>query len=180
MTNAELAILSLIAEQPLHGYEIEQIIEQRGMRNWTEIAFSSIYYVLKKLEQSGLVEGRLAEQKGQGPARRVYHITPAGEAAWREASLEALTSPEPRHTSFLLGLANLPGIPHAERLAGLRAYAEGLKAQCDQMLAAIEAQQPLPFSAKALFDYSLHMARAELEWVEAFIVQVEQHGDQPD
>src|SRR5512138_1804268 len=173
MTNAELAVLSLIAERPLHGYEIEQIIEQRGMRNWTEIAFSSIYYVLKKLEQSGLVEGRLAEEKGPGPARRVYHITPNGEAAWREASREALTNPEPRHTSFLLGLANLPGIPHADALAGLRVYAEGLRARCDQMLAAIEAQQPLPFSAKGLFDYSLHMAQAELGWVEGCIAQME-------
>ena len=51
MTNAELAILSLVAEQPRHGYEIENVIEQRGMRAWTEIGFSSIYYILKKLEK---------------------------------------------------------------------------------------------------------------------------------
>ena len=39
MTHAEFAILSLIAEAPRHGYEIEQTIEQRGMRDWTEIGF---------------------------------------------------------------------------------------------------------------------------------------------
>ena len=32
MTNAELAILSLVVETPRHGYEIEQVIEERGMR----------------------------------------------------------------------------------------------------------------------------------------------------
>ncbi|MFL7891509.1 MAG: PadR family transcriptional regulator, partial [Anaerolineales bacterium] len=48
MTNAELAILSLIAEQPRHGYDIEQAIVARGMRDWTEIGFSSIYYLLNK------------------------------------------------------------------------------------------------------------------------------------
>ena len=52
MTNAELAILSLIGESPRHGYEIEQVIEARGMREWTEIGFSSIYYLLKKLEKA--------------------------------------------------------------------------------------------------------------------------------
>jgi len=31
MTNAELAVLSLIAEQPRHGYEIEQVIEERAL-----------------------------------------------------------------------------------------------------------------------------------------------------
>jgi hypothetical protein len=29
-----MAILSLVFEQPRHGYEIEQVIEERGMRNW--------------------------------------------------------------------------------------------------------------------------------------------------
>ncbi|MGD8625667.1 MAG: helix-turn-helix transcriptional regulator, partial [Anaerolineae bacterium] len=48
MTNAELAILTLVAEAPHHGYEIEQIIQERGMREWTEVGFSSIYYLLKK------------------------------------------------------------------------------------------------------------------------------------
>jgi DNA-binding PadR family transcriptional regulator len=55
MTNAELAVLSLIAEQPRHGYDIEQIIEARGMRDWTEIGFSSIYYLLNKLEEAGMI-----------------------------------------------------------------------------------------------------------------------------
>ena len=77
MTNAELAILSLVAEEPRHGYEIERVIEERGMREWTEVGFSSIYYLLKKLEQKGLVEGRLAEA-ARGPARKVYQVTPAG------------------------------------------------------------------------------------------------------
>ena len=30
MTNAELAILGLVGETPRHGYEIEQVIEERG------------------------------------------------------------------------------------------------------------------------------------------------------
>ena len=66
MTNAELAILSLVAEQPRHGYEIEQVIEARGMRDWTEVGFSSIYYLLNKLEKAGLVESRLQQPEGKG------------------------------------------------------------------------------------------------------------------
>ena len=50
MTNAELAILSLVVEQPRHGYEIERVIGERGMREWTEVGFSTIYSLLKKLE----------------------------------------------------------------------------------------------------------------------------------
>ncbi|MCY7144283.1 PadR family transcriptional regulator, partial [Streptococcus gordonii] len=41
----EELILGLLAEQPRHGYQIEKLIEDREMRRWTEVGFSSIYYV---------------------------------------------------------------------------------------------------------------------------------------
>ena len=53
LTPAELTVLGLIVEQPRHGYDLEQVIEERGIRQWTDIAFSSIYYVLAKLEKRG-------------------------------------------------------------------------------------------------------------------------------
>ena len=90
MTNAELAILSLIAEQPRHGYQIDQVIKERGMREWTEVGFSSIYYLLKKLEGQGLIEGRLWEAE-RGPARKVFTATSAGESALHAAVLDALS-----------------------------------------------------------------------------------------
>ena len=71
MTNAEFAILSLIVEQPRHGYEIEQVIEERGMRNWTEVGFSSIYYILNKLEIqfiSEICDGFIIVSDQQGKA----------------------------------------------------------------------------------------------------------------
>jgi len=88
MTNAELAILSLISETPRHGYEIEQTIEKRGMREWTEIGFSSIYYLLNKLEKAGLVESQLIPTQGRGSRRRVYQITAEGREALSKATLE--------------------------------------------------------------------------------------------
>ena len=70
MTNAELAILSLVAETQRHGYEIEQIIEIRGMREWTEIGFSSIYYLLNKLERAGQIASHNEHSSGKGPGAR--------------------------------------------------------------------------------------------------------------
>ncbi len=39
--SAQIAVLGLLVERPLHGYGIAQLIEQRGMRSWTSIGFSS-------------------------------------------------------------------------------------------------------------------------------------------
>ena len=55
LTDAELLVLGLVVEMPRHGYELELVIELRGMREWTQIGFSSIYFVLGKLERLGLV-----------------------------------------------------------------------------------------------------------------------------
>jgi DNA-binding PadR family transcriptional regulator len=37
MTDAELAILSIVAEEPIYGYDIQTIITQRALRIWTNI-----------------------------------------------------------------------------------------------------------------------------------------------
>jgi DNA-binding PadR family transcriptional regulator len=178
MTNAELAILGLIAEKPRHGYEIEQVIEERGMRDWTEIGFSSIYYLLKKLEAASLIEGNMERQAGQGPARKVYKITPAGLEARTEGVLEALSSPQRRTSALQLGLANLPGIQNSAALSALRDYHEELKAQLGHVRSRWEEQHPLPYFVEAMFEHSVALILAELEWLERFISQLEDQSDQ--
>jgi DNA-binding PadR family transcriptional regulator len=176
MTNAELAILSLVAEEPRHGYQIEQVIEERGMRDWTEVGFSSIYYLLKKLERKGLVESELTEAE-RGPARKVYQATHAGREAYRAAVLDALTVPRRWTSTLLLGLASLPLIPPVETVAALRQYRDAQAARRDHVRARRERQQPLPHFIEALFDYSVTMIQAEIAWVEKLMQEMEErHG----
>jgi len=175
-TQSELALLTLLAEQPYHGYELEHVIEARGMREWTEIGFSSIYYLLKKLEGDGWIESRL-EEAGRGPARKVYAITSAGRAQLREAILDVLTTPQRCYPPLLLGIATLPAVSSAEAVTALRQYAATLDERLMHVRARWEAQKPLPYFVEALFTYSITMIQTEREWVETFIAQVEaQHG----
>jgi DNA-binding PadR family transcriptional regulator len=162
MTNAELAILSLVAEKPRHGYEIEQVIEERGMREWTEIGFSSIYYLLKKLERKGLIEGQL-EEAARGPARKVYRATPAGEEARRAAVLDAL-----------------PAIPPAEAVATLYQYRDALATRLDHVQARWDSQRPLPYFVDAMFDHSVTMIEAEMAWIEEFTESMEESDVEQD
>jgi DNA-binding PadR family transcriptional regulator len=173
VTSAELAVLSLVAETPRHGYDIERLIVQRGMREWTDIGFSSIYYLLGKMEKAGLVESEVVEahagESGQrGPARKVYSLTPAGRVAWREASLRALSVPESR-SPFALGLSNLPSLSSEQASTALREY----RTQLLERLAGVEAkraaQQPLEWFVTELFDFSETMLRAEVEWIDGLI-----------
>ena len=179
MTNAELAVLTLVAERPRHGYEIERVIEERGMREWTEIGFSSIYYLLKKLEREGLIEGQL-EAARRGAARKVYCLTSAGREAVRAGVIEALSVPHRCYPPLQLGLANLASVPLAEVLAALQEHREALGKQLAQLQARRESQQPLPSFVDAMFDYSATMIQAEKGWIERFIAQIEGLEDEDD
>ena len=173
MTNAELVILSLLAEQSRHGYDIEQAIVARGMRDWTEIGFSSIYYLLNKLEKDGLIHSHLQEPEGKGPARKVFKITQRGKQVQIEAALAALSTPQSGSVPFLLGLSNYPILPREQVLSALKSYANQINTRLDQLLERAEEQRPLPDFVEAMFDYSRVLALAELDWVQNFIQDVE-------
>lgn len=175
MTTAEIALLGLLAERPRHGYEIEQVIEARGMREWTDIGFSSIYYLLKKLEGVGLIRATL-RGGGTGPARKVYRLTPAGGRALHAGTLEALSTPAPVHARIQVGLANLPGISPAEAATALRRYRRQLVDRLRELTAKRSSQQPLPYFVEAMFDHSLGQIQAEAAWLERFIPQLDRRN----
>lgn len=177
LTNAELAILTLVGEKPRHGYEIEQVIEARGMRDWTDVGFSSIYYLLKKLAREGLIEGVL-EQAGQGPARKVYRATPAGREALHVALLATLSVPERHPSGLLLAMGNLPAIAPDEALAALDAYHQRLAERLAHVRERWEAQKPLPYYVEAMFDHSVTLIEAEMAWMERFCTQLRQEASQ--
>jgi len=172
MTNAELAVLGLVVEEPRHGYQIEQVIEERGMREWTEVGFSSIYYLLKKLEREGLVEGTLEEAE-RGPARKVYRATDAGREALLAGSLEALSVPKRRYSALLLGLAHLPSIPPAEARTALEAYRAALVQRLEGLQERWDRQRPLPYFVDAMFDHSQTMVETELRWLDGLARRME-------
>jgi DNA-binding PadR family transcriptional regulator len=178
MTNAELSILSLVAERPRHGYEIEQVIEERGMRDWTEIGFSSIYYLLKKLEKEGLVTAHL-EEAARGPARRVYSTTEAGREALVDGLLDVLSVPRRRRSPLQLGLANLPAIQPAEAVDALGQYQDALAQKEEYLRVRRQEQQPLPYFVDAMFDLSLTLIEAEKAWIAGFAKQIERLTSEP-
>ena len=112
LTNAELAILSLVAESDRYGYEIEQVLEARGMRAWTDVGFSSIYYLLKKLERKGFVASERQAPAGRGKARVVYGLLPQGAQALKRGLQDRALDP-PTSAARLAARAGQPACPEA-------------------------------------------------------------------
>src|SRR5437016_6529866 len=49
LTIPDLVILSLLAERPMHGYEVNATLEDRKIRDWAPVSRPQIYYSLEKL-----------------------------------------------------------------------------------------------------------------------------------
>jgi PadR family transcriptional regulator, regulatory protein PadR len=74
--SAELAVLTLLAKQPLHGYEIaKQIDEQTG--GVLRFDMASLYPMLYRFERKVWVKGEW-QTLANGRRRRCYRLTPSG------------------------------------------------------------------------------------------------------
>jgi len=74
--SAELAILALLADEPLHGYEIARRVERQtgGVLQFT---LASLYPLLYRMENRGWVRGAW-QRLASGRQRRCYELTPKG------------------------------------------------------------------------------------------------------
>ena len=162
LTPAELTILGLLEEQPRHGYELEQVIGERGIRQWTALGFSSIYYVLDKLAKRELIE--TIGPATSGKARATFRVTPTGHKLGAAESLASLASLTPLRASVLVGIANSPALHTDEIVDALGRRAAELESQLSGIRQARASQQPLPFAASAIFDYSEAMLEADEKW----------------
>lgn len=164
LTPSELIVLGLIVERPQHGYDLEQVIERRGIRQWTEIGFSSIYYLLTKLEKRGLVHA--PEAPATAKARRVFHATDSGREAAVRGALALIEEPRPAH-HFLVGVSNLSLLSEREYTRALRERLVRVHARIAAVEAAAAAQAPLALPAREVFSYSLSLLEAERSWLAA-------------
>ena len=80
--NVRFAILSVIGDRPMHGYQVIQELESRTQGRWRPSA-GSVYPTLQLLEDEGLLSSEELE------GRRTYSLTDAGRAAADEHPLSA-------------------------------------------------------------------------------------------
>lgn len=168
-TNAELAILSLISEKPRHGYEIEGVIEERGMREWTEVAFSSIYFILNGLVKKGLATSTLKPATGRGPAKKVFRATDKGHKALHDGILQAVVAEDRSGQSFLLAMACLPLLTRSEVESAFNQRMDFQKSKIEELSRHPTLMIPgVPLHVRAMFEYSINQIQAELNWSQQF------------
>lgn len=101
--SVELMVLSVIENEPRHGYEIGKLIE---IRSGGQIQFhiTSLYPVLYRMENRGWIKGRWVEK--EGVRRRCYYqLTKEGN--------QVLARERKRWQAFTAAVNEVIGLSHA-------------------------------------------------------------------
>ncbi|HZD96503.1 MAG TPA: PadR family transcriptional regulator [Candidatus Sulfotelmatobacter sp.] len=85
LTVPDLVLLSLLAEQPMHGYQANLELERRQVQDWAGVSRPQIYYSLEKLARLGFIREAVDQEPALGPERRVYSASAKGRAALASA-----------------------------------------------------------------------------------------------
>jgi DNA-binding PadR family transcriptional regulator len=105
LTTADLVLLSLLAERPMHGYQANLELERRQVRDWAGVSRPQVYYSLEKLARLGLIGAVESNEPVAGPERRVFATTAHGRAALaRDLERDSWTTQRER-PAFLTWLA---------------------------------------------------------------------------
>jgi PadR family transcriptional regulator, regulatory protein PadR len=101
--SAELLVLSLLEDQPRHGYDISKLIELRS-GGVLRFHVTSLYPLLYRLEDRGWIQGRWVEKREQR-RRRYYSLTPEGR--------KVLRSQRKSWRAFITAMGRVTGVEHA-------------------------------------------------------------------
>jgi len=166
--NIRLVILGLLQRRPMHGYEIKQEIE-RGMGDWTDIAFGSIYFAISKLAEEQSISESGKEKVGNRPSRIIYTITEKGRQEFIRILRDEWRSEQRNYYPVDLAVYFMSFLSKEE----VRGYLERMILKTGDSLQELEAHAGdlknnpyIPPLAFAIIDHTRRHLCAERDWLE--------------
>lgn len=187
----ELAILGLLKELPLHGYELKKRLNDTLGHVWG-VSYGSLYPALARLERMGAIEvvdppaaappsipipatGSIAGEaaaarlrrplRRSGRTRKAYRLAPAGHALFDEL-LRADPAPgSDENRAFALKLAFCRHLEPPARLELLQRRRD----QLAEKLARGRQARASDRYTRALIEHETRTAERDLEWVDSLI-----------
>lgn len=164
------AILAMLAEQPMHGYQLRQQFERRTGGTWP-LNIGQVYTTVQRLVRDGLVEP--ADDDDAGPSESGAYVerlrlTPAGVA---EVSLwwsTPVTRGAPARDELVIKLAmavTSPGVDAHQVIQAQRT--ETMRAMRDYTRLARGAESaPGDLAWSLVLDSLIFAAEAEVRWLD--------------
>ncbi len=192
-----LTVLAILGQGAQYGYEVNNVIEKFGYREWVDLRFSSVYKALSELEKKGLIEGKKKDESVQ-TSKKTYRLTKSGKRVLNKQIKMCLSKPPRSNTLFDLGVSAMSLLPKEDVLEALYSYRSNLEnglkfleynVQNLDNLERLRNESPTSRvgritvgeyenienigAVRALFDRPASSVRCRIAWLDSFIKQVE-------
>lgn len=158
-------ILHRISLGPTHGYEISQAIEEKTEGAWRP-APGSIYPMLKKLLDEGMIRSSSKSERSSETAQRAYEITPDGAKCLKDAK-KMFASAGQKWSSMRRIFIDLID---PEQVSNF--LVEGSKHQFEMSQELVSSKLPEAEAELALREYALNLER-QLNWTKSKLEEIE-------
>ncbi len=162
----KLLLLGLLRGHEMHGYQLNEFIDSH-LGASVHLKKPTAYRLLNNMAEDGWVTYR-EEREGNRPPRRVYAITPQGEAAFQQLLRESLSDYKPVDFPGNIGLLFLDALPVEEALSLLQKR----RAIVESMLQMVHTHEVHHQSYQLLLLHQTRHLSTELEWVDEVIARL--------
>lgn len=157
----DMAILGLLREGPMHGYELKQRLVNLGF--W-RISFGSVYPALRRLDRSGWVE-----VSGGTGRRKEYQITADGKEHFQQI-LEDEASEVENTTAFRVRLAFFRYMEPSVRIGFLERRKSVLRERIATARTSLrKTADRVDRYTQALMEHGVRAAEADVAWLDELI-----------
>ena len=174
LTIPDLVVLSLLAERPMHGYDVNATLEERNIRDWASVSRPQVYYSLDKLLKLKLTRVAKDPDHAAGPERRVFETTVAGREGLAEALNATHWVEQKAYQPFLIWLAlswqARPGT-FGRQLRARRALLSSRLAHEEETLADVLKAVGHPHhEAVWMLELFIEQIQTEMRWIEKLLM----------
>src|SRR5437588_5112163 len=163
----ELAILGLLKERSMHGYQLKKHLADTLGSFW-QVSYGSLYPALKRLQREGAVE-MIFPKEQVGRRKNVYRITPAGESLFAEL-LERAGQDATADEGFSVRFAFFQYLKPETRIRLLerrRAYLESRWSTIKQSLQSYKER--IDSYTLSLMNHQLSATESDIRWLDDLI-----------
>jgi DNA-binding PadR family transcriptional regulator len=167
LTPLGVAALSLLVEEPMHPYEMYQLLVARHEDRLVKVRPGTLYHAVGRLEEQGLVEATGTDREGNRPERTTYKISPAGREALTRRIEDMLAVPVNEYPAFPLAVSEAYNLPSGVVVELLGRRLSELEGQRKLLIDSQEKVRAKGVDRKYLIDleYQQTMLGAEIGWI---------------
>lgn len=167
MIEHELLFLGLLMEHPKHGYDIKRQINE-DLFPFIGLEIKSIYYPLKKMEESGLIK-KEAGKEGNWPEKITYSITGKGRKRFDELISKSFLSVERPFFQMNLALYFLSYINKEDARKRLKTRVVLLKRVRNHLKTTLEKLKTKSGHLANIFQHDFDLCEAEIHSISRLI-----------